>query len=57
VRRLLAWLWPALFGPEPEMPPEPEPEEPRIVLPPEPMYREPGGEWKPLDDWRPRTPR
>ena len=40
MRRLLAWL----FGPR-EVPKEVE----RIILPPEPMFRDPmGGEWKDL---------
>lgn len=44
--RLLRWLWPTLFGPE-ETVTVPEPD--RILLPPEPMYRDPtGGGWKPL---------
>lgn len=43
--RLLRWLWPTLFGPEaPVTVQEPG----RIILPPEPMYRAPGGEWRPL---------
>jgi len=46
VKRLLAWLWPTLFGPEEhryETPVE------IIRLPPEPMFKAPDDEtWQPL---------
>lgn len=46
IRLFLTWLWPTLF----EREPAPEAPVVRIVLPPEPMYRDPtgDGEWQPL---------
>lgn len=46
MRRLLAFLWPTLFGPQDCY----ETEVDHILLPPEPMYRDPTGDgkWRPL---------
>jgi hypothetical protein len=45
VKRLAAWLWPTLFGPQDVTDPEVE----HLVLPPEPMFKAPDeAEWRPL---------
>ena len=46
LKRIAAYLWPTIFGPQAAVT---VPEVDRIFLPPEPMFRDPReGEWRPL---------